>query len=690
MTAELHRSPPGDIAIGEKGKSVTKTENKKAHAPTGQSEAKKPPRASATHKPKSPAIVERQSRGEARRQKQVAQKTQEKQNKPLRAPEVTTRTSNEKKKRFAPTTGRKPSLKNTKNTERVEAAPRATAPRTKKKTAAKGTLKVISLGGLGEIGKNMTLLEWGESILVIDCGVAFPDEDMLGIDLVIPDITYLKENASRVKGIVITHGHEDHIGALPYVLAELAVPVYCTRLTAGIVKNKLKEFRYSKAPVLRTVEAGNTIRLGDFTVEFIHVNHSIPDACALAINTPVGMVFHTGDFKLDTTPIDGHMMDLPRIGAIGNEGVLLMMGESTNAERPGYTPSESTVGTSFETIFSMHDDKRLVIATFSSNVHRVQQIIDAAVRHQRKVAFLGRSMINVVGAATELGYMHVPDGTIIDISEIKRFRPHELCLVTTGSQGEPMSALYRMAFGENDRVRLTSDDVVVLSSHPIPGNEKLVGKVINNLTKNGIGVFNTGTLDVHVSGHACQEELKLMLALVRPKYFMPVHGESRHLSAHRDLALQMGIAPYRIIISDIGRVLEVTPESTHLSGSVPSGQVLVDGSGVGDVGAVVLRERRLLAEDGIITVAAAISTREGEIYALPELTTRGFVYMKDADEMMEEARLLAQRILMKNLTHRKSDAFMARNALRDELQKFFFAKTKRRPVILPIIMDISE
>ncbi len=571
----------------------------------------------------------------------------------------------------------------------VQRAPRTSAKRGKNARGA-APLRVISLGGLGEIGKNMTLLEWGDSILVIDCGVAFPDEDMLGIDLVIPDITYLKENASRVKGIVITHGHEDHIGSLPYVLSDLNVPVYCTRLTAGIVKNKLKEFRYARAPQLRTVEAGDTVRLGDFSVEFIHVNNSIPDACALAITTPVGVVFHTGDYKLDTTPIDGQMMDLTRIGELGRDGVLLMMGESTNAERPGYTPSESTVGTSFETIFSMHRDKRLVIATFSSNVHRVQQIIDAAVRHNRRVAFLGRSMINVIGAATELGYMHVPEGTIIDISEIKRFKPEQLCLVTTGSQGEPMSALYRMAFGENDRVRLTSQDVVVLSSHPIPGNEKLVGKVINNLTKNGIGVFNTGTLDVHVSGHACQEELKLMLALVRPKFFMPVHGESRHLAAHKELALQMGIPPYNVVISDIGRVLEVTPESTHLGGTVPSGQVLVDGSGVGDVGAVVLRERRLLAEDGIITVSAAISSTRGEILSMPEINTRGFVYMKDADKMMEEACEVAVRTLGRNLTRRKSDVVMARSALRDELQKFFYVQTKRRPVVLPIIIDINE
>ncbi len=548
-------------------------------------------------------------------------------------------------------------------------------------------LKVISLGGLGEIGKNLTVLEYGDNIMVVDCGVAFPDEDMLGIDLVIPDISYLVNNIQKVKGIVITHGHEDHIGALPYVLQQLPVPVYCTRLTAGILGNKLQEFRMPTRPDIKVVQAGDIVNLGVFRVEFVHVNHSIPDACALAIRTPVGMVFHTGDFKLDTSPIDGKMMDITRIGEIGNAGVLLMLGESTNAERPGYTPSERSVGSSFETIFSNNADKRVVIATFSSNVHRVQQIIDAAVRHRRKVAIMGRSMVNVIGAANELGYMHVPEGTLIDINEIKRFRPGQLCLITTGSQGEPMSALYRMAFGEHDRVKLTEKDLVVLSSHPIPGNEKLVGKIINTLTKNGIGVVNTGTAEVHVSGHACQEELKLMLALVRPKFFMPVHGESRHLAAHKELALQMGIPAQNIIISDIGRVLEVDRNGTHFNGTVPSGQVLIDGSGVGDVGSVILRERRLLAEDGMIAVVAAINSYDGTMLSPPEITTRGFVYSKDAETMMQGARELTARLIDKAISRRKVDLAALRNTLREELQKYFFRQTKRKPVILPILID---
>jgi ribonuclease J len=557
----------------------------------------------------------------------------------------------------------------------------------KRRESGTTALRVISLGGLGEIGKNLTVLEYGENIMIIDCGVAFPDGDMLGIDLVIPDISYLVKNIDRVKGIVITHGHEDHIGALPYVLDQLPVPVYCTRLTEGILKHKLAEANLTNRPDLRIVKAGDVVNLGVFRVEFIHVNHSIPDACALAIRTPVGMVFHTGDFKLDTSPIDGKMMDITRIGEIGNAGVLLMMGESTNAERPGYTPSERSVGTSFETIFSNNRDKRVIIATFSSNVHRVQQIIDAAVRHKRRVAILGRSMVNVIGAANELGYMHVPEGTLIDISEIKRFRPSELCLITTGSQGEPMSALYRMAFGEHDRVKLTGQDIVVLSSHPIPGNEKLVGKIINTLIKNGIGVVNTGTVEVHVSGHACQEELKLMLALVRPKFFMPVHGESRHLAAHRELALQMGIPAKNILISDIGRVLEVDRNEAHFNGTVPSGQVFVDGSGVGDVGSAVLRERRLLAEDGMIAVVVAINSHDGLVLSRPELTTRGFVYMKDADGMMDGARELTARLVEKALGRRKVDLSTLRNTLREELQKYFYKQTKRKPVIIPFVLD---
>ncbi len=551
-----------------------------------------------------------------------------------------------------------------------------------------GVLKIISLGGLGEVGKNMTAVEYGEDIMVIDCGVAFPDEDLLGIDLVIPDVSYLMKNKNKVRGVVITHGHEDHIGSLPYVLKDLNVPVYTTRLTAGILKNKLAEFHFSVSPTVRVVEAGDTVKLGSFQVEFLHVNHSIPDACALSITTPVGVIFHTGDFKLDTSPIDGKIMDMPRIGEIGNRGVLLMMGESTNAERPGYTPSESTVGSSFETIFSQNKDKRIVIATFSSNVHRVQQIIDSAVRHKRKVAFLGRSMINVVGAAGELGYMHIPADTIVDIGEIKRYKPGQMCLITTGSQGEPMSALYRMAFGENAQVRLApSTDLVVLSSHPIPGNEKLVGKIINTLIKNGIEVYNTGAADVHVSGHACQEELKLMLALVKPKFFMPVHGEARHLHAHAKLAEHMGIPKRNILLSDIGRVLEVTQESARFNGTVPAGTVYVDGSGVGDVGALVIRERKQLSEDGIITVACVLDLHGSMVMAGPDISSKGFAYLKETEGMMEEAREIAIRVLMKHMNRSRVDTNSLKSALIAELERFFYRKTKRSPVILPIVLE---
>ena len=564
----------------------------------------------------------------------------------------------------------------------------ATKPkRTPKTPAATSSLKVFSLGGLGEIGKNLTVLEYGDNLLVIDCGTAFPDGDMLGVDLIIPDISYLVERKDKVKGIVITHGHEDHIGGLPYFLQQLSVPVYCTRLTAGILKYKFQEFRLPTRPDIQIVQAGDVINLGVFRVEFIHVNHSIPDACALSIRTPLGVVFHTGDFKLDTSPIDGKMMDITRIGEIGNAGVLLMLGESTNAERPGYTPSERSVGGSFETIFSNNPDKRLVIATFSSNVHRVQQIIDTAVRHKRRVAILGRSMINVVGAATELGYMRVPEGTLVDIAEIKKFRPGQLCLITTGSQGEPMSALYRMAFGEHDKVKLTERDLVVLSSHPIPGNEKLVSKIVNALTKNGIGVHNAASADVHVSGHACQEELKLMLALLHPKYFMPVHGESRHLAAHRELALQMGIPSPNIFVGEIGKVLELDRAGARFGGVVPSGQVLIDGSGVGDVGSAVLRERRHLAEDGMVVVAATIDMHDGYLLTSPELETKGFSYQKDAEALMEGAKQVVIRVFDKGLRARRINVATLKASLQEELRKYFWRQTKRRPMIIPLILE---
>ena len=551
-----------------------------------------------------------------------------------------------------------------------------------------GKLKIIPLGGLQEIGKNMTLLECGNDILVIDCGVGFPDEDMLGIDLVIPDISYLEKHADRVRAIVLTHGHEDHIGALPFVLQSLQVPVYGTRLTMGILQNKLQEARLPHEPELHTVEAGDKITAGVFKVEFIHVNHSIADACALAIQTPLGMVYHTGDFKLDVSPIDGKMMDLTRIGEIGNAGVLLMMGESTNAERPGFTPSERTVGFSLDKIFSANKDKRIIIATFSSNVHRVQQIVDASAKYGRKVAVLGRSMVNVVGAAAELGYMDVPPGVLIDINDIRRYRPDQLTLVTTGSQGEPMSALYRMAFGEHDKVKLSSQDLVVLSASAIPGNEKLVGRIINALVKNGIRVFNDPNADVHVSGHACKEELKLIHALLKPRYFMPVHGEYRHLYAHKEIAEFMGMPSDHIFVSEIGKVLEITRKEAKFNGTVPAGKVFVDGSGVGDVGSVVLRDRRLLAQDGLIVVVATLNMDDRIVMSGPDIVSRGFVYVKESEELIERAKKIAMAAIERTMERENADWMQIKSSIRDDLSKFFFSKTKRKPMILPVIMNI--
>ena len=550
-------------------------------------------------------------------------------------------------------------------------------------------LKVFSLGGIDEIGKNMTAIEYGEDIVIIDCGLGFPDEEMLGVDLVIPDITYLTENADRVKGIVLTHGHEDHIGALPYVLKSISPPVYGTRLTLGIVENKLMEHRFEVQPRLFCVEPGDRIKLGIFTVEFIHVNHSIADACALAIRTPLGTIVHSGDFKLDLTPIDGEIMDITRLGEIGKEGVLLLMCESTNAERPGSTPSERKVGASLEYIFATHKNERIVIATFSSNVHRVQQIIDAAARHGRKVAVTGRSMLNIVGAAVELGYMHVPKGVLIDISEIRRYNPEQLTIVTTGSQGEPMSALYRMAFGEHREVQLGMGDVVVISSSAIPGNEKLVGRIINELCKLGVEVIHDASVEVHVSGHACQEELKLLQALIKPKYFMPVHGEYKHLAANRDLAISMGVEPRNIFISDIGNVLEIDSEGARISGTVNAGRVLVDGYGVGDVGNIVLRDRLLLSQDGLIVVVATVSSDGGYLLSGPDIVSRGFVYVKESEDLMEEMRRVVLDTVHSCLSSgRRSDWYQIKGRIKDDLAKFIYTTTKRKPMIIPMIMNV--
>jgi ribonuclease J len=549
-------------------------------------------------------------------------------------------------------------------------------------------LNVFALGGLNEVGKNMYVLEYANDIIIIECGIGFPDEDMLGIDLVIPDVSYLEKNQDKIRGIFLTHGHEDHIGAIPYILRTLNAPIFGTRLTIGILRNKLEEHRLPRKPDLNTVSVGDIVKAGGFSIEFIRVNHSIADACALAIKTPVGTVVHTGDFKLDITPIDGEIMDIPRLGELGKEGVLLLMCDSTNAERRGYTPSERVVGENLEGIFMMNPDKRIVIATFSSNVHRVQQIIDTSVRFNRKVAITGRSMLNIVTSAVELGYMKVPRGALIDINDIKRYPMEQLTIVTTGTQGEPMSALYRMAFSEHDKVELGPTDLVVISASAIPGNEKLIDKIINELCKRGVDVFRDTSIEVHVSGHACKEELKLMMALTKPKFFMPIHGEYRHMAANRENAIDVGIPEDHIFISDIGLVLELDENSCKFNGTVPSGKVLVDGYGVGDVGNIVLRDRRHLSKDGLIVVVATVSIEEGMILSGPDIVSRGFVYVREADELMNQVRVLARDALQDSLDHNVTDWTQLKTRMKDDLAKFLFNRTKRNPMILPVVMNI--
>lgn len=591
-----------------------------------------------------------------------------------------------KKKEAVVAKDKKPSKK-VKNNARRDQGSRV-APKIERDINAK--VRVISLGGLNEIGKNITVLECGEDIIVIDCGFAFPDEEMLGVDLVLPDFTYLRDNADKVRAIVLTHGHEDHIGGIPYLLREINAPIYGTLLTLGIIKNKLLEHKLPFDAQLKVVEAGETVKFGkSFAVEFIHVNHSIADACALCIDTPVGKIFHTGDFKLDLTPIDGEVMDITRLGELGKEGIELLLCESTNAERPGYTPSERKVGKSLEYIFSTQSDKRIVIATFSSNVHRVQQIIDTSARHGRKVAITGRSMLNIVGAATELGYMNFPEGVLIDISEIKRYKPEQITIITTGSQGEPMSALYRMAFSDHRDVTLGRNDVVILSSSPIPGNEKLVGRIINELSKNGVTVLHDALVNVHVSGHACQEELKLVQALLKPRYFMPVHGEYRHLNANRQLALEMGMEERDIFISDIGKILELSASGARFVGTVPSGKVLVNGNSIGEVGNIVLRERRHLSQDGLVVVVASIDMQAKLLISGPDIVSRGFVYVRDAEGLMDEIKGMAQSSIEDYLDRtRVIDRVALKTKVKEDLSKYLYSKTKRRPMVLPIIMNV--
>ncbi len=548
-------------------------------------------------------------------------------------------------------------------------------------------IKITPLGGLHEIGKNMTVFEYGSDLLILDCGLAFPDDDMLGVDMVIPDITYLQKHKNRIRGIVLTHGHEDHIGAIPYVLKEFNVPVFGTKLTLGILKNKLSEHGILNSTKLNVINPGDTFKLGDFKVEFIRSNHSIADAVAVALHTPAGVVLHTGDFKIDPTPIDGEMIDLGRIGELGKKGVLLLMSDSTNAERRGYTMSERTVGATFDHVFD-NCNKRIFVATFASNIHRVQQIINAAVKYGRKVAVSGRSMENVLTAAIELGYMHIPKNTLITLDEIGRYPKDKLVIVTTGSQGETMSALSRMAYSGHKKVNIEPDDLVIISASPIPGNEKAISNVINELLKRGAEVIYESLADVHVSGHACQEELKIVLALAKPKYFMPVHGEYKHLSRHRDLALQIGMNSNDIFMMENGKVLEVSEASAKITGTVPSGRVLVDGLGVGDVGNIVLRDRKHLAEDGLIVVVCTIDHDMKMVVAGPDIISRGFVYVREAEDLMDSMRDKANEVLDECLSHNTLDWASLKSSLKNELGSFIFTKTKRKPMILPVIMDV--
>lgn len=582
---------------------------------------------------------------------------------------------------------KKSSPKKQKPTVSTTKKPYAKKPKIEKKKQPK--LRIFSLGGLNEIGKNITVFECENDIIVVDCGIGFPEEDMLGVDLVIPNFSYLEANVEKIRGVFITHGHEDHIGSLPYFLRSMNVPVYGTKLTLGILENKLIEHKLLQSARLNTVSAGDTVSAGCFKIEFIRVNHSIADACALAITTPQGVVIHTGDFKLDLTPVESEPMDIARLAELGSKGVLMLLCESTNVERPGYTPSESKVGLSLDKIFSEAEDKRIVIATFASNVHRVQQIINSSVKHGRKVAVTGRSMINVVNAAVKLGYMNVPDGVLIDIDDVKKYPPQKTTIVTTGSQGEPMSALYRMAFSEHDKIALTDNDLVVLSSSAIPGNEKLVGKIVNELYRRGVNVYHDSSVEVHVSGHACQEELKLMHSLTKPKYFMPIHGEYRHLIQHKELAQRLGMPSQNIFVSDIGRVIEIDEDGASFSPNpVPSGKILIDGSGIGDVGNIVLRDRKNLAENGIIIAVATINAEFGDLICGPEIISRGFVYVRENEELMNGARDAATNALIDALSRGAHEWGDLKAILKSAISKYIFNKTKRKPLVLPIIMDM--
>ncbi|MBB6631080.1 ribonuclease J [Clostridium algidicarnis] len=549
------------------------------------------------------------------------------------------------------------------------------------------SVKVIPLGGLGEIGKNITAIEYKDEIMVIDCGVSFPDEDMYGVDLVIPDVKYLVDNSDKVKGIFLTHGHEDHIGALPYILKQINVPVYGTNLTLGIVKNKLKEHNILSDCDLHVVEAGDIVELQNLKVEFIRNTHSIADSCCIAVHTPVGVIFHTGDFKIDFTPIDGLVMDLERISTLGKQGVLLLLADSTNVERAGHTISEKAIGDTLTRILS-NAKGRVIVATFASNIHRMQQIVNASIKFGRKVAFSGRSMENISELAMELGYLHIPEGQVITLDQMKKYPNEQVTIITTGSQGEPMAALTRIAFGTHRKIEIEPKDLFIISASPIPGNVKMINKVINQLFKKGAGVIYEDLEEVHVSGHAYRDELKLIHALIRPKYFMPVHGEYRHLRHHTKLAQGLGMDEKNTFILETGEVLEVSKKEAKISGKVHTGSVFVDGLGVGDVGNVVLRDRKYLSQDGMLTIVVTIEKESFSIIAGPDIITRGFVYVKESDALINEAKEIARRELENCLDNKVVEWYILKVNMKKAVEKFLYEKTKRRPIILPIIMEI--
>ena len=552
----------------------------------------------------------------------------------------------------------------------------------------KTPVRITALGGINEIGKNLYVYECANDMFIIDCGLAFPDDDMLGVDLVIPDFTYLEKNKEKLRGIVLTHGHEDHIGALPYLLKKINVPVYGTRLTLGLVEGKLKEHGILSQCSLNVVTPRQNVKMGCMSVEFIRVNHSIPDACAMAIHTPAGIIVHTGDFKVDYTPIEGGIIDLARFGELGNKGVLALLSESTNAERPGYTATERKVGESFRSLFASGEGKRIIVATFSSNIHRIQQIINSAAVWNRKVAVSGRSMLNVLSTAIELNYIKVPEGMLVDIEDVNNYPPEKMVIITTGSQGEPLSALSRMSSGDHKQVSITPNDLIIISATPIPGNEKFVGKLVNELMKQGAEVVYEAMYEVHVSGHACQDELKMMLALTKPKFFIPIHGEYKHLKKHESLAIKMGIPEENIFLLNLGQVVETDSVEMKITGQVQAGRVLVDGLGVGDVGSVVLRDRKHLAEDGLIVVVTTINRESGAVVAGPDIISRGFVYVRESEELMDDAKQLIKKTLQNCADRNIREWGNIKSSVRDELGNYIYQKTKRSPMILPIIMEV--